>query len=298
MSGAVQEPSVGIIIATLGRAPNVATLLDRLALQSRAPACVVLSMESAADAPPPRTYPFPLERLFGPRGSCRQRNRALDRLPPDLDIVLFLDDDYVPSCRLIDGVARFFAAYPAISGASGRLLADGIGGPGIAPATAVALVEAEDARQEPPRLSVSPPHKGLYGCNMAYRRAAIGTVRFDENLPLYGWQEDIDFGSRLQGPLVYTDAFYGVHCGEKAGRERNGRRLGYSQIANPWYLRRKGTMPPLFAYRLMLRSLLANTARLARPEPWIDRRGRLAGNWLALREIIAGRADPRRILEL
>lgn len=295
---ATAELSVGIVIATLGRAANVATLLDRLAMQSRLPACVVLSMESTQDAPPARAYPFRLIELFGPRGSCQQRNRALDSLPPGIDLVLFLDDDYVPSRRLVAGLVRFFATFPAIAGASGRLLADGVIGPGITPQAAIALVEAEDAREEPPSLSVSPPHPGLYGCNMAYRTAAIGSCRFDENLPLYGWQEDIDFGSHIAGPLVYTDAFYGVHCGEKAGRENNGRRLGYSQIANPWYLRRKGTMPAGFARRLILRSLAANGARLLRPEPWIDRRGRLIGNGLALRDILLGRLDPRRILEL
>lgn len=292
------ELSVGIVVASLGRARNVETLLDRLALQSRLPACVLLSLETPTDAPPERPYPFPLIRIFGPRGLCQQRNRALDYLPADIDIVLFLDDDYVPSRRLVAGVARFFATHGDIDGASGRLLADGINGPGIAPRTAVQLVEAEDARGEEPQLSVSAPHPGLYGCNMAYRRASIGATRFDENLPLYGWQEDIDFGGRLAGRLVYTDAFYGVHCGEKAGRERNGRRLGYSQIANPWYLWRKGSMPARFAYRLMLRSLAANAARLLRPEPWIDRKGRLTGNWLAVRDIVIGRADPRRILEL
>ena len=295
---AATGPSVGIVIATLGRATNVATLLDRLALQSRLPACVVVSMESADDAPPPRSYPFELIRLFGPRGSCQQRNRALDGLPPGTDIVLFLDDDYVPSRRMVADVARFFVAFEDVDGASGRLLADGITGPGIPPEVAVALVDEEDAREPPASISVSEPHPGLYGCNMAYRTAAVGDLRFDEHLPLYGWQEDIDFGSRLGGRLVYTDAFHGVHCGEKSGRERNGRRLGYSQIANPWYLRRKGTMPASFAYRLILRSLAANAGRLLRPEPWIDRKGRLAGNWLAVRDLLSGRADPRRILEL
>ncbi|WP_428031585.1 glycosyltransferase family 2 protein [Ancylobacter sp.] len=290
--------SVAIVIATLGRARNVAALLDRLALQSPLPARVVLSMESASDAPPPAAYPFPLTTVFGPRGACQQRNRALDHLPPSIGIVVFLDDDYVPSRHLISGVTSFFTTFPHVAGASGRLLADGISGPAIDPQAAVALVDAEDAQERSPRHSISSPHPGLYGCNMAYRMSAIAGIRFDENLPLYSWQEDIDFGGQIDGPLVYTDAFHGVHCGEKAGRERNGKRLGYSQIANPWYLKRKGTMPKTFAHRLILRSLMANIARVLWPEPWIDRRGRMAGNWLAVWDIFLGRADPRRILEL
>ena len=35
-----------------------------------------------------------------------------------------------------------------------------------------------------------------------------------------------------------------------------------------------------------------------RPEPWIDRRGRLAGNLRALRDLVTGRLAPGRILEL
>ena len=41
--------------------------------------------------------------------------------------------------------------------------------------------------------------RGTYGCNMAFRTAGIGSVRFDERLPLYGWQEDLDFCGALRG---------------------------------------------------------------------------------------------------
>lgn len=291
-------PSIAVVIASLGRPKNVASLLDRLAGQSLLPDQVVLSMESPADAPPEADYPFVLKRIFGPRGSCQQRNRGLDCLQPGIDIVAFLDDDYIPSRFAIAGMAKFFATFPETAGASGRLLADGIGGPGIDFDAAIAMVDDEDARGAPAGLTVSASHPGLYGCNMAYRLSMIRGIRFDEKLPLYGWQEDIDFGGQISGPLVYTDAFHGVHCGEKRGRDRNGRRLGYSQIANPWYLKHKGTMPAAFAYRLMLRSLVANHVRVLRPEAWIDRKGRMAGNWLAIRDILLRRADPRRILEI
>lgn len=290
--------SIAVVIASLGRPGNVATLLDRLAAQSLLPDQVVLSMESPADAPAEAEHPFGLTHIFGPRGSCQQRNRGLGSLPPDTDIVVFLDDDYVPSRFAIAGIAKLFSAFPEIAGASGRLLADGISGPGIDFDAAIAMVEEEDARGMPASIAVFDPGPGLYGCNMAYRMSMIPGIRFDENLPLYGWQEDIDFGGQISGRLIYTDAFHGVHCGEKRGRDRNGRRLGYSQIANPWYLKRKGTMPAAFAHRLMLRSLAANHARALRPEAWIDRKGRVAGNWLAIRDILLGRADPRRILEI
>ena len=76
--------------------------------------------------------------------------------------------------------------------------------------------------------------------------APSATLRFDEGLPLYGWQEDIDFAARVArqgGALARTDAFAGVHCGVKTARSR-GLPIGYSQVANPLYLVRKGTMRP------------------------------------------------------
>ena len=62
--------------------------------------------------------------------------------------------------------------------------------------------------------------RGAYGCNMAFRTAEIGSVRFDERLPLYGWQEDLDFCGALRssGRIVKTDIVWGVHLGTKRGK--------------------------------------------------------------------------------
>lgn len=289
---------VAVIIASLGRPANVAALLDRLGEQTLRPAQVILSMESAADAPPDACYPFTVERIFGKRGSCVQRNRGLDRLMPEIDVVVFYDDDFVPSRFALSGIARFFATHSAVAGAQGLVIADGIRSAGITPEEAFRIVDVADAQGETEASTILKHVHGLYGCNMAYRVSMIAGIRFDENLPLYGWFEDLDFGGRVPGPLVHTDAFRGVHCGEKRGREKNGRRLGYSQIANPVYMMRKGTLPWRVARKFIIRHFLANHARMFRPEPWIDRRGRVAGNWLAIWDVLLGRVDPQRILQL
>jgi hypothetical protein len=74
--------------------------------------------------------------------------------------------------------------------------------------------------------------------------------------------------------------------------------LGYSQIANAVYLARKGTVPRSHLAHLVVKNLLSNSLRSLRPEPFVDRRGRLLGNILALADLVRGRISPERILAL
>jgi hypothetical protein len=255
-------------------------------------------METIADAPPDADYPFVVEKIFGPRGSSVQRNRGLDRLNPDVDIVVFYDDDFVPSRFALASMAQFFQDHAHVAGADGLVLQDGIGGPGITAEDARAIVDAADTEGAPPKGRILSLTHGLYGCNMAYRVAKIRDIRFDEELPLYAWFEDLDFGARVPGDLVHTDAFRGVHCGEKRGRERNGKLLGYSQVANPVYMMRKGTLSKKFTFRSICKRLLVNHFKIFYPEPWVDRKGRAAGNRIAIVDFLRGRLRPDRILEL
>ncbi len=289
---------LAVVVASLGRPDAIGDLLHALAGQTQPPEHVLLSVTSARDLPDGLTERNRLTILTGPKGSCAQRNLALAHLPADCDIVLFCDDDYLPSRFMAERLRAFFAAHPDIVGASGRLLADGAHGPGVTLADAQAMIAAHDSEAAPP-LVPRREHYGLYGCNMAFRRAAIEGLRFDERLPLYGWQEDIDFSAQAArgGRIVGTHAFAGVHRGVKHGRS-SGVRVGYSQVVNPIYLARKGTMRTKYALRIIARNMAANVRRSVRPEPWIDRRGRVAGNWLGLIDLLRGRITPERIERL
>ncbi len=136
---------------------------------------------------------------------------------------------------------------------------------------------------------------------MGFRVAAIHDhgLRFDENLPLYGWLEDLDFCHQLSpfGRIVKNERMTGVHLGVKTARG-SGLRLGYSQIANPFYLWRKGTFHLDRALRLVSHNIFANLAKQFRCEPWVDRRGRALGNARALWDLVRGRLHPTRIREL
>lgn len=285
-----------VAIATLGRRAQVARLVEFLARQSRLPDAVVLSAPDASHVAWPDATPFPVRAVFGPTGSSVQRNTALDAVGADFDIVTFLDDDFVPASDYLAGVVEAFAGDPGFAVVMGRVIRDGASTAGLDWPEALAALEAPDPR--PPGCEVV-DHVGAYGCNMSIRAGMIGDLRFDERLVLYGWQEDIDFTSRLRarGRVVCVPGLRGVHLGLKAGRV-NGRKFGYSQVVNPVYLIRKRSVPAGFALRLMARNLAANLVRSLHPEPYVDRRGRLRGNLLGLAHVLRGRIEPEHALHL
>jgi GT2 family glycosyltransferase len=293
---AVGQMRIAVVVATLGRPTEVGQLLAALQIQTHPPSAILLSVTADTDLPP--ALAPSVQVVKGAKGLTAQRNRGLALVLDSCDIVVFFDDDYVPSQRALEGIAALFSAHPDIAGADGHLLADGIGSAGVSYDEALTLIEAYDAKEEQaPRIKGDAC--GLYGCNMAFRSTAIAETRFDENLPLYGWQEDIDFAARLlpRGRLVKTYGFAGVHRGVKGART-SGIKFGYSQIINPLYLVGKKTMSAPYAARLILRNIGLNHIRLLRPEPWVDRWGRVRGNWLGLWHVLTGRIDPRLVLEL
>src|SRR5215203_2897289 len=143
------------------------------------------------------------------------------------------------------------------------------------------------------------PMAATWAATWPFVNSAVRNIRFDERLPLYAWLEDHDFRGQIErhGRVVRADRLWGVHLGHKQGRVR-GVTLGYSQIANALYLAKKGTVPKLYLAKLVTKNLLINAVRSVRPEPFVDRRGRLLGNIFALADFVRGRIAPERALEL
>jgi len=292
------EPAPLIVaIATTGRPGILRETLRHIGTLPDRPDLIVVSVAEPGDHDGGTgKLPVPLRVLEAPRGLCAQRNAVFDALGGS-GVVVFLDDDFLPAPGFMAATRRLFADTPDVVMATGRVLADGILGPGLDHAEGLRLLAAADVAATAAPEEV---YNG-YGCNMAIRLGAVARtgLRFDTALPRYGWLEDVDFSRRLaaEGRIVKDPAMQGVHLGTKTGRSR-GVPLGYSQIANPVYLIRKGTMSPRRATRLMTRNILANLAKSLRPEPWVDRRGRLKGNLLALRDLVTGRISPERITGL
>jgi GT2 family glycosyltransferase len=282
---------IGIGIATTGRAPVLAEALAELRRQTRAPDRLVV----CGAAPDDLAGVEGVECFLAPRGGTRQRNAILDAMD-DCDVVVFFDDDFLPAPEWLAAAEAALSTDPGIVALTGTVLADGASGPGLSAAQGRALLAA-DGRREGADVEVY----NVYGCNMALRLDVMRTyrLRFDEDLPLYGWQEDVDMSRALapHGRIVRIAGARGVHLGTKLGRT-SGVRFGYSQVVNPVYLARRGRCSWRRALWTMGRNLAANLLRGVRPEPWVDRRGRLRGNMLGLWELARGRARPERILSL
>ncbi|HEY4254682.1 MAG TPA: glycosyltransferase [Roseomonas sp.] len=290
---------ISIGIATAGRREVLSETLRHLAGQTRPADAVLVCPATPQDVDEDGVagIGLPLRIIPGPIGSCAQRNAILDHAA-DTDVMIFLDDDFLPAPSFLAETERLFTAQPDLVVATGKVLADGIHGPGLAVAEGLAILARDDAADAD---GPATPAYNAYGCNMVVRMAAVsrGRIRFDENLPLYGWQEDVDFCRQLasHGSIISSPALRGVHLGSKRGRS-SGLRFGYSQMANPLYLIRKGTVSRGWALRLMGRNLAANLAGSLRRPGLVDRRGRLRGNMLALWDVLRGRLSPRRILTL
>jgi GT2 family glycosyltransferase len=290
------RPKVCVVFATSGRPRILAIALDAIEAQTFKPDLTIVSCVNRGDVEE-------LEKrddlliVTGPAGLPRQRNTALDHTPADVDFVAFMDDDFIAHPRWLEEALHAFSQDAAITGVTGTVIADGINGPGYSGGEALQLLSKATLDPAPP-LNVAP--YSPYGCNMAFRMNAIRGLRFDERLVLYGWQEDRDFGSQVArrgGRLVKIGRALGVHLGVKSGRVP-GLRLGYSQVINPFYLWRKGTMTTRDALRHVLGNILANAVRSLHAEPYVDRVGRLRGNIIGIVDLARGKLNPERAAQL
>jgi hypothetical protein len=287
-----------VIIVTAGRKAVLGQALAHLEDQTRGPDLVLVSAPDATHVDTAVVTSYPLRFVFGASGCTAQRNRALDsKHALGAEIIVFFDDDFVPASGYLERTEAAFERHPGWAVLTGHVFADGIKGPGLSfPEAREMLAGAPEGE---PERHESVTSAGAYGCNMAYRAADIARLRFDERLPLYGWQEDTDFSRRVARgrPIVRHHALQGVHLGVKCGRV-SGVRFGYSQVVNPLYLVRKGTGTGRWAASLIARNLLANAVLSVRPEPHVDRLGRLRGNLVAAGHVMRGQLDPEFVLRL
>lgn len=286
--------AMAVVVATVGREPSLMRLIASLDRQTCRPELIVISVPGEQGVPAALRGRSDVQVVVGARGLPAQRNAGVDRLPAHIDIVAFFDDDAVPADTYLEGAGQLLEGEPEVVGLTGLLLRDG-----AREKRQLSEEEIEAALAgSVPEGSVVPATE-LYGCNMVVRRSPLDATRFDEALPLYGWLEDLDFSRRLGrlGRLVTVNACQVVHEGSASGGRTQHVRFGYSSVANALYLNRKGSIGAKDTVRLVGRPLLANLVKATDRAEGEWRRQRLLGMAAALRDLIAGRCHPQRMLE-
>ena len=289
-----------VIVSTRGRPHIVASLVQQLGEQTRPPEHIFIIATKADDIARLDQSQQNLTVQIGRPGSAYQRNDGLALAGSRFSYIVFFDDDFVPSRFWLERMEAIFESRPDVAGLTGAVLADGTRTAGIRLNDAKSMVSLYDAS---PSLGGVLHERFSYGsnvgCNMAYRYSAMHDITFDERLPLYAWHEDSDFRGQVErrGLFVRADDLWGVHLGHKQGRG-SGVTLGYSQVANAVYLAKKGTVPSRFLAEVTSKNVIINALHSLRPEPFVDRRGRLRGNMIAIADFMRGRLAPERILEL
>jgi GT2 family glycosyltransferase len=300
-----------IVVATKGRAKETYELLTYLSTQTKPIEKIIVVGSEAKDIADLDTHPAFLSNLaeihLSSVGSCKQRNRGLDLLKTYVDqvdpsdwFVVFFDDDFRPLNTWIEECEQAFVEDPHLMGLTGRVIADGVHSKGFSEHQVGDFLTGKRA---PLENQFSGEDKraldDLYGCNMAFRGTYAQSERFDENLPMYGWQEDVDYSNRVlaHGTLLFNPKCVGVHMGVSSGRT-SGVRFGYSQIANPLYLIGKGTLAREKAFVLMSRNIISNVVRTITFNRKKDYSGRLYGNFLALIDLLTFKCHPTNITKM
>jgi GT2 family glycosyltransferase len=294
-SQSYRRMKIGLIIASYGRPELVRQLLSTIERQARVPDQIVVSVVTEKDFEAGSATNPKVDVVYSSPGLCAQRNKGLGFLQDRVDVVLFIDDDFWMSETYIAELERIFSTNEDIVAVTGLVLADGATTQGISVAEANRYL----ADYVPAPTGTLRNVPATYGCNMAFRASQIRDLNFDERLPLYGWQEDVDFSAQLRsrGRVVATNLVWGVHLGTKKGKI-SGVRFGYSQVINPLFIFKKGNMSLRRALRLIGKNIAANVVKSAFPEKYVDRWGRLKGNMIGLLHAARGRLDPMYALKL
>jgi GT2 family glycosyltransferase len=299
-----------VVVSTKGRLREVKILLESLQRQTLTPERCVVVGSAIEDVAGLENFSSVIEGttevVIAPvAGISVQRNVGVARILASVEsgrpfFIAFFDDDFRPADDWLESAEALFTRRVDVVGVTGRVLADGINGIGLSEDEAVAyLCGALSPESHWASGSAMRDVNSVYGCNMAFTEPVVRNCKFDEELVLYGWQEDRDYSgqARRYGHVVYAPSCLGVHLGIKNART-SGVRLGYSQIVNPIYMTMKGTTNLHTALRFVGRAILSNLFRTITRDGRADYSGRMSGNFRAISDLVRGQCQPRRAASL
>ena len=301
MTGSVRPPTSAFVIATRNRPAYLVDTVQSILDQTVKPEqlCIV----DASDEPTARTRleamcreaSVPLHYVHpAPLGLPKQRNVGIDRTTADP--VFFIDDDVLlePHChervleeyeRRGDRVGGITAAdvsaleLPRLSVVWRKIFGSGGWWPNASGRLRAGFFPEGVSRADEPK-----EVEFFMGWFMSYRRAAMGSERFDEALSGYAYLEDIDFSYRVSRryTLVWTPRARGRHL-RATGERLSRKQLLRMMVANHFYLHRKN-LPQTLRYKAALwwafaGLLILNTTRAIRFRSTDHVTGLIEGLW-------------------
>ncbi len=289
-------PAYAVVVCTRNRPDDLSRTLASIAAEA-GPGMHVMVVDAsdlaartqnAAEgasftAAPLRHLPFP-----GAPSLARQRNFALDHLPPSIAIVHFLDDDVTLAPGYFDALNAWFT-HPSVGGAGGRVIEPGPPRPRRLmalrrlllldhPAPGRVLPSGVTTPAQTLPLPTPRPVQWLSGCSCAYRRSLLTRHRFDDRLEGYALDEDLDLSFRLgrEARLVVEPRAMLFHHVSPVGRDALEGRAHDALVHRYWFLEKNLRSPlrkPAFWWSVTGKLLVA--ALSSRPDAREALRGRL-----------------------
>jgi hypothetical protein len=258
------------------------------------PCSILVSVPSESDVSDLTRQLPEIEIVYGARGLCAQRNRALSMIQGKPEFIAFFDDDVEVEAHYMEELQSTYRDHPSVVMVNGANLAHGIY-PAGSLTREISRRLLEDQLKEGLPKENRVPAPGGYGCRMSFRGSLLGEVKFDERLPLYSFLEDHDFSlaCRKFGDIVENPRALAVHIEVATGRMSLGKR-GYSEVVNPIYIARKHAMGLRRALWGALQLTLHNAGIAASSKE----KGRFGGNLMGWRKVILGQIEPEYILKM
>ncbi len=226
--------------------------------------------------------------------SARQRNAALDRLPPSVEIVHFIDDDVTVHAGYFEALSAVLRTEPDVGGVGGVILEPSKDTPSARSERLQRLFflsHAETGHVLPSGCTTSAQRPApndasglrdtewLNGCS-SYRRPLLDQHRFDEILTGYSMLEDLDLSYRIhqQSRLVVQPEARLTH--RRSPRNRfDAERYGHSlTVHRRWFVKKHfGDLGSRLAYGWSLLGRLLALLTSSNPNSSVALRGLLRG---------------------
>ncbi len=303
---------VSVIIPTLDRVEDLRRALRSLERQTRRPAQILVIDQS--EQPQTRELLRDLAKSFSDSGisldyfhadeksAAKARNVGTDRATGD--ILSYLDDDVELCEDYYEKIIGHLEDHPSWGGVSGSLIQEdmiqGIKGAFRRLFWKLFLLNDGKGRMTPSGFGYPIYERALdrpmrvemfHGCNMNFRREAVGDVRFDPWFTGYSFREDVDFCYQIaQKAELWMVPDARLHHHESKKNRLALERLKRMEINNCFYVYQKHRAGRpgskwLFAYSLT--GLVALDAAGRWINPTDDKKIQLKAGLAAYREVLS-----------